>query len=37
MHASGNVPWEVWKTETAARPSKSSVVSIPIAALKHGS
>ena len=37
MYSSGNVPWQVWKTETPARLSKSPVVSIPVAALKHGS
>jgi hypothetical protein len=37
MYSSGNVPWQVWKTETPVRPSKSPVVSIPLAARKHGS
>jgi hypothetical protein len=37
MHASGNVPWQVWKTETPVRVTKSSVVSLPVAVLKHGS
>jgi len=37
MHASGNVPWQVWKTEALARLSKPSVVPMPVAALKHGS
>jgi len=37
MYAGVNVPWQVWKTETPARLSKSPVASIPVAALKHGS
>jgi glucose-1-phosphate cytidylyltransferase len=37
MHTSGNVPWQVWKRETPDRLPKSPVVSMPLAALKHGS
>ena len=37
MYASGNVPWQVWKTEKPGRLAKSSVVSMPVASLKHGS
>jgi glucose-1-phosphate cytidylyltransferase len=34
MYASGNVPWQVWKTEMPARAPKSPFVSVPLAALK---
>jgi glucose-1-phosphate cytidylyltransferase len=37
MHSSGNVPWQVWQTETPTRPSKSSIVRMPLTALKRGS
>ena len=37
MYAGGNVPWQVWKTEAPAPLSKSSLLSIPLAARKHGS
>jgi len=37
MHASGNVPWQVWKTENEGRSSRSSLVPISFPALKHGS
>jgi glucose-1-phosphate cytidylyltransferase len=36
MHANGNVPWQVWKTESA-RASRPPLASVPVAALKHGS
>jgi glucose-1-phosphate cytidylyltransferase len=37
MHASGKVPWQVWKTEPQAYAPKSSPALVSLTALKHGS
>lgn len=37
MHASGNVPWQVWKSEASPGAAGSRIVPISLAAQKHGS
>jgi glucose-1-phosphate cytidylyltransferase len=37
MYSSGNVPWQVWQKETRARVPKSSIVRMPLTALKRRS